>query len=959
MMLSQGQRVAGRFTIKRFIAEGGMGEVYEAYDEVLGDAVALKFLVQRSADDEHLSRRFRREIQLARKVTHPNVCRLFDVYEHELSVGVAESIRVPFVTMELLGGPTLEERIDDAGPFSEREALPLVRQMCDGLEAAHAAGVVHRDFKSNNVLLVPRDEGTVRAVVTDFGLARSVQPSDATPLTADQLIVGTADYMAPEQIHGEPVSPASDIYALGVVLFEMMTGGKPYSAANPMQLLMLRIHKPPARPRSLRPDLSPTWEDVILSCLENHREDRPPSARAVAEALLEATPEDDEPTQTTVHALFGGLADGARDRPDPPGSGLSDAVSRLLGRSSAELRGMAPRIVHFVTTHPRTLGVAAFLTAVGLSGAVAAVLLMLLGADLGGLAEPPRPPGPGDSLSGFSPRRLTLASTLEIDPALSADGRLLAYSAEAEDGTFHIVVHDLQGESPDLRIDAGDGRAFQPSFDPDGSRLAFHAAGFGGIWLASLDGAPPQPLLERGSQPAFSPDGRRLVVQTDSAPLLSDTTAVAMPPTHLELYDFETGRRRALTRPGQPAGGHGAPSFSPDGRWVVFSSSFRAESEIWAVELATGRLQPLVRGDRGLGDGGGFDAVVTPDGRSVLFTSLSREAKTLWRFDIDPETFEVLSPRREIAGLGVSSIRQPTVSGDGTLIFSALITRSELFALPLEDGEPRPPARALTDDEARNNRPALSPDGRRVAFDHWRLGVRIRLVLLDLATGLRRHPTPGPSSQASWLPDGRIAYTRLYEDGVRELRAIDPASGTDTRLTGLDSDLDWSVVSPGGRYVAYHAQRDGQSFDIFVLDLATGEERRVTRHETAASFPCWAPDSRRLAYQVRRGSGTDLWITHIDGTTQRLTRDDGHSWPYSFSRDGRRIAFAAARGERWSLRWVDVETAEQGELVPPMNTRTGYLRYPTYAPDDDLLIYERSTSGSDLFVVDGYLPPAE
>ncbi|MEM8932909.1 MAG: serine/threonine-protein kinase, partial [Acidobacteriota bacterium] len=283
-----GTRVADRFTILRFLAEGGMGEVYEARDETLEEVVALKFLSRRNLGDDHLVRRFRREIQLARKVTHPNVCRLYDVFEHDLKLpGMHQSVAVTFVSMEMLHGETLEDRLERCGRLTEGEALPMIVQMCRALAAAHDVGIVHRDFKSNNVMLHVSEDGAPRVVVTDFGLARSMSQTDPskTPLTVDQLILGTADYMSPEQIQGAPVSPRSDLYALGVVIFEMVTGAKPYSAPNPMQLLVQRVSESPARPSDFVPELSPTWENAILRCLEENPEDRPASARDVLRAL--------------------------------------------------------------------------------------------------------------------------------------------------------------------------------------------------------------------------------------------------------------------------------------------------------------------------------------------------------------------------------------------------------------------------------------------------------------------------------------------------------------------------------------------------------------------------------------------------------------------------------------------------------------------------------------------------
>ena len=267
-----------------------MGEVYEAEDQVLGGRIALKFLNRRSAGDEKVWRRFRREIHLARRVTHRNVCRLFDVFHHTPTSSLLKGREVAFVTMELLVGDTLEEYLVRRGPLDEEEALPIILQMAEALAAAHAAGVIHRDFKPSNVMLVPTEseEDGLRAVVTDFGLARSATPTDSshTPLTGESRIAGTADYMAPEQLYGEEVTPTSDVYAFGVVMFEMMSGRKPYSASNPMSLLAKRVSEPPAAPRDFVPGLSEHFESVILDCLKSLPEERLSTPRDVVVALV-------------------------------------------------------------------------------------------------------------------------------------------------------------------------------------------------------------------------------------------------------------------------------------------------------------------------------------------------------------------------------------------------------------------------------------------------------------------------------------------------------------------------------------------------------------------------------------------------------------------------------------------------------------------------------------------------
>jgi serine/threonine protein kinase/tetratricopeptide (TPR) repeat protein len=282
--LSQGAVLAGRFRIVRYIAGGGMGDVYEAEDEELRERIAVKTIRPEVLRQPNAMARFRREVHLSRKVTHPNVCRIFDSFRHKANDGT----EIAFIGMELLRGNTLSARLK-AGRMNMMEAMPLIQQMASALSAAHAVGIVHRDFKPGNVVLVetPGQE-KLRAVVTDFGLAmQSVVGDETVPLSISQGVVGTPAYMSPEQIEGSDATAASDIYALGLVIYEMVTGEKPFGGETTLSTLAKRLTSDPRRPRQLAPDLSPAWESVVLRCLMRDPADRFANAEDVATALGE------------------------------------------------------------------------------------------------------------------------------------------------------------------------------------------------------------------------------------------------------------------------------------------------------------------------------------------------------------------------------------------------------------------------------------------------------------------------------------------------------------------------------------------------------------------------------------------------------------------------------------------------------------------------------------------------
>ncbi|MGA9527322.1 MAG: tetratricopeptide repeat protein [Terriglobales bacterium] len=287
-----GDFVAERFRITRFLARGGMGEVYEAEDIELHEPVALKSIRGELLHDAKALERFKREVYLARKVTHPNVCRIFDLFRQAPTTEANGANRgsVAFVAMELLDGETLAEYLRRQPLLSTHDAKPIALQMASGLGAAHAAGILHRDFKPGNVVLT-RARKNLRAVITDFGLAlRSNQDASAgAPVTGSGEVLGTPAYMSPEQVEGKELTPASDVYSLGLVLYQMVTGTRAFEDATPLSMAVRRIREDPVPPRTLVPELDRRWELLILKCLARDPEDRFQNGDEVAQALRDET----------------------------------------------------------------------------------------------------------------------------------------------------------------------------------------------------------------------------------------------------------------------------------------------------------------------------------------------------------------------------------------------------------------------------------------------------------------------------------------------------------------------------------------------------------------------------------------------------------------------------------------------------------------------------------------------
>jgi TolB-like protein len=344
--------VADRFFIIRFIARGGMGEVYEALDLELNQNLALKTIRPEIAQDERAIARFKREAFLSRQVTHPNICRLYDLFVHRApATDSGPSRPITFVTMQLLTGQTLADRLR-FGRMLPEEALPLVAGMANALDAAHEVGVVHRDFKSSNVMLVPQSGGP-RAVVTDFGMAwragEDAEKRDTTPTLPGELI-GTPDYMAPEQLEGGEVTPATDVYALGLVMYEMVTGARPFEGSSTLAAAVKRLSESARPARTLVPDLDPAWDTAIMRCLARDPAKRFQRAGDVLTALREHVAPITPPKRRALSPVLGVAAAAAllavaafvwrgRPAPTPPAPVAAVVEPRVAPRKSVAVLG--------------------------------------------------------------------------------------------------------------------------------------------------------------------------------------------------------------------------------------------------------------------------------------------------------------------------------------------------------------------------------------------------------------------------------------------------------------------------------------------------------------------------------------------------------------------------------------------------------------------------------------------
>ena len=814
----------GPYEIVALLGAGGMGEVYRARDSRLGRDVAVKVLASHVANDPDRLRRFQQEARASGALHHPNVVAVYDI---------GAEAGAPFVVYELLDGESLRERLR-RGRLPESEAVRWAVQIARGLSAAHEKGIIHRDLKPENIFLTA--DGTVKLL--DFGLAKLrvaavtgvSGPGDATALQTDAAVVmGTVGYMAPEQVRAQPTDHRSDVFAFGVVLYEMLTGARPFEKGSSVETLSaILTDDPPALTDSV-PKVAPALTRIVAHCLEKVPDARFQSARDLAFAL---------------DAL---------------------SFSRISGPSEM--------------LREQTVPTARWTSPLWVSGLVALVSLAAGAGAAWWLARPA--PEPAAVL-----RRITFDSGLTTDPAFSSDGKLVAYASDRSGaGNLDIwVQHVAGGEPVRLTQDAADDH--QPHFSPDGSKLAFRSerAG-GGIYVVPALGGDARLIAAQGRWPRFSPDGSQIAYAGGTSVFNALFVVAASGGIPRSVSEIVGARQPVWSPDGKRLLFLGSDRAGPlqdrHDWWIVAPDDSRA------APIKTQAVPSLAtyvrRGDpQASNDPQPFDWV---DNR-ILFSASSGDSRNIWEVALSPASFTVTGPPRRLT-MGTEVESQPVWSAPTRrLVFSTRAVNTDVWELPLEANQGRAvgPLRALTQDAAPDKLPNLSSDGRKLIFLSGRLG-NDDIWLKDLPSGKEVALTSTPWSEAYAVVarDGLHVIYRSSRQGKRVTHVLATAGGVPRQVCeDCGSPTDWS--RDGSTALLQYRINDPQS-TLGVLDMNTGTASETLRHPTYNLYRAhFSPDERWVTFHADDPrTGTRVFVAPFRGAaasppSEWIAVTDGKAW---------------------------------------------------------------------------------
>ncbi|MGE5814699.1 MAG: protein kinase domain-containing protein [Acidobacteriota bacterium] len=884
----------GPYQVLGLIGAGGMGEVYKARDTRLDRTVAIKVLASNIAGDPDLRARFEREARAVAALDHPHICGIYEV---------GEASGTHFIVLPHLDGETLAARLEK-GPLPLDQTLKIATEMADALDKAHRQGIVHRDVKPANIILTKTG-----SKLLDFGLAKvnppvsSISSSGMTRLAASGpgtsygMILGTVQYMAPEQIEGKGADARSDIWALGAVIYEMATGIRAFKGDTPASVISAILRDDPLPVSAHQPLASPLLDHILKRCLAKAPDDRWQTAR---DLMLELTSVDDMRAGSAIL---------------PPAS----ARSRWPVLTSVALAGLACG------------GLAVWL--LGRTAARAVV----------------------DAPVIEHAARMTHESGFTEWPTWSPDGKLFAFASDRS-GTFEIYVRRVEA-GQEVNVTNHPADDVQPAFSPDGTSIAFVSTrtsrtrlikigtfiGFdtrtygGDVWVAPAFGGQARRVAEDGNFPLWHPNGHTLMYvsgEENHRSILTVSIDGGAPKPILPA----SASSWEITRLG----------YAPSKNWITFET---ADRQVLAMPAEGGRPSELFRGSSHVWD---------PLGRRIYYVNSESDGGTRVEAVEVRETATALTVVRTVTlGVSTGTLKELTIAGDRLHLLATGVEESlNLTRVPLtpDGGDVAGPEEPLSRGQVRDRYPTISPDGRRIVVGSNQIGQE-ELWIVDLSSRRwERVQMPNVDgawvTQACWAKDNQhVAVIRFFQNGTSASWYVALDGSSAEQLFPPTPAVTGSFAcefSPDGRRLVYLHRANGFS-QLFVMDMASRREQQLTKSPSDKYQASWSPDGHWLAFAGNTGGSVQVWrISASGGEEQQLTTGLDRNRHAFYSPDGH---WLYVQPNHRNIYRMPNDGGPLRAVTHYPEESSLFLEEPTISPDGRWLAYNRGGGGSSLWML--------
>ncbi len=912
-------RSLGNYEVIELLGAGGMGRVYMARDTLLGRKVALKLLPASFILDKERVRRFQQEARAASALNHPNILTIYEIRS-------VDSLH--YIATEFIDGETLRKRISRT-PLKLIEALDLAIQVAGALAASHEAGIVHRDIKPDNIML--RQDRIVK--VLDFGLAKLIErpafDTEASTMvdTAEGLVMGTAQYMSPEQARGLKVDARTDIWSLGCVLYEMLAAHSAFEGPTPGDVIVSILERDPSPLIRFSGEIPPELDWIVKKALRKECDERYQTGKELLSDLrvLKKRLEFEAELERSTSPAF---EDAAADH-----TSVGLTATETAKQPAAYTTSSAEYLVTEIKRYKLPVTAGLVVAVLGLAAFVW---------KLSPYFEPKAKEVP-TSVRNAAFTQLTDQPGPESVPSLSPDGKSFAYSSQVS-GNWDIYLQRVGGRNPiNLTKDSMADDTY-PAFSPDGERIAFRSErDGGGIYLVGATGESVTRLSDFGYGPSWSPDGKFILVGTEKVPQPSARFTISQ----LWSINIESGTRQMIS-----AGDVLQPNFSPNQQRIAYwsrASKAGQRESIWTIPAAGGEAVPVTTGAAT-----DFNPVWSPDGNYLYFSSDRGGSMNIWRVRIDEQTGAILEEPEAVTTSGTAtSALQLSISRDGRrLAYIAQDDIKNLKKIAFEPstgkvlGEPV----AITRGSMQLWFPEASPDGEWLAASSRGRQRHVYILRTD-GTDLRnltdddhRHDG-GPR----WSPDGkRIAFTSrrsgspeiwiVNRDGSG-LRQVTQARGAHYSPWSRNNTIAYSIHAPKNDCIVIEPDRPwNEQTPKYLAPIG----------DPGLSFEgvSWSPDGKKLAgvKHVPSGAHVGIGIYDFELETYDWLNDFG-DWPVWLN-DNRHLLFVS----QGKILLYDTRTREHKPVLTVTENDVD-IGSPGLSPDNRVIYFTYVATESDVWLM--------